>query len=191
MSEQEFTNQLLNKIKFMKDGFKIGSKINVLYALTIEENGIVNMGVDADSGEVIRGRGKGFEQDILVYQNVENGHTSIIPRVIIEVKYEKVTSHDAIIYSEKAKRIRTVYPYARYGFLIGGFKNIPPRIIRLGSEFNFIISINYPFEENEITELKELLYSELETSLSISQILSRNRKINTYRNILKIKTINK
>jgi len=190
MREQEFTNQLLDKINFTKDGFSIGSKINVLYALTIEENGIVNMGVDADSGEVIRGRGKGFEQDILIYQKVEDAHTSTIPRVIIEVKYAKVTSHDAIIYSEKAKRIRTIYPYVRYGFLIGKFKNIPPRIIRLGSEFNFISAINYPFVESEITELKELLFSELETSLSISKILSGSTKIYNYRNILDMKVIN-
>lgn len=191
MSEQEFTNQLLEKLNFTKDGFSIGSKINVLYALTVEENGIVNMGVDADSGEVIRGRGKGFEQDILVYQKVEDAHTSIIPRVIIEVKYAKVTSHDAIIYSEKAKRIRTIYPYVRYGFLLGGVKNISPRIIRLGSEFNFIIALDYPFEDESVNELKELLFTELGASLSISKILSGTTKIYSYRNNLDMRLINR
>ena len=85
------------------------------------------MGVDPDTGEPIRGRGRGFEQDILVFDEVAEAHTSVIPRIVAELKFGNVTTHDVIVYSEKADRIRRVYPYIRYGFVLGGMKHIPGR----------------------------------------------------------------
>lgn len=99
--------------------------------MSITDNGIVDMGVDIDSGEPIRGGGKGFEQDILIYESTPEGNTSFIPRVIPEVKLNGITSHDVIVYSEKANRIKRIYPYARYGLLLAGMKTIPGRVLRL------------------------------------------------------------
>jgi hypothetical protein len=95
-----------------------------LYDLSFDSKGVVTMGVDPDSGEPIRGRGRGFEQDILVFDEVSDSHTSIVPRIVAEVKLGSVTTHDVIVYSEKADRIRRVYPYLRYGFLLRGMKAI-------------------------------------------------------------------
>ena len=89
------------------------------------------MGVDKDSGQPLRGSGRGFEQDILIYDESDKGHTSVVPRVVLEVKVGSVSTHDVIVYSEKADRIRRVYPYVRYGFVLAGLKSIPGRV-RLG-----------------------------------------------------------
>ncbi len=50
--------------------------------MPIDDDGIVQMGVDRNSGEVIRGKGMGFEQDILIFEEKTVGETTVIPRVI-------------------------------------------------------------------------------------------------------------
>jgi hypothetical protein len=111
------------------------SKKSVLYALSFDEQGQLQLGVDA-AGEPVRGGGTGFEQDILIFERVQGGVTSIIPRVIAEVKFGRVTTHDALTYAEKARRIRIIYPFVRYGLILGQMSGIPGRVLRLGQEFD-------------------------------------------------------
>jgi len=139
------------------------------------------MGVDIDSGEPIRGGGKGFEQDILIYEQTKDGHTSFIPRVIMEVKLRRVTTHDAIVYSEKARRIRRIYPFVRYGLILAEMKNIPGRVLRLGEEFDFIEIVNNPLSRLDLKKCRDLFRAELDTSLELSKILFGAKKITSLR----------
>ncbi len=41
------------------------------------------------------------------------------PRVVVEAKLGKVTTNDAITYSQKASTHRAVHPYLRYGIMLG------------------------------------------------------------------------
>jgi hypothetical protein len=75
---------------------RISSGMSVLYEMPVDDNGVIRIGVDTDTGEPLRGRDTGFEQDILICEEKTEGNTSIIPRVIVEVKYGRVTTHDAI-----------------------------------------------------------------------------------------------
>ncbi|MBE3096282.1 MAG: hypothetical protein IMZ44_04020 [Planctomycetes bacterium] len=129
------------------------------------------MGVDPDTGEPIRGRGRGFEQDIVVFDEVTDGHTSVVPRIVVEVKFRSVTTHDVIVYSEKADRIRRVYPYVRYGFVLGGMNNIPGRVIRLGQRFDFIASLSENLSKQEIKNFGSLMRDEAEISVRLSNLL--------------------
>ncbi len=113
----------------------------MLYDLSFDDRGKVALGVDPETGKPIQGKGKGFEQDILVFDKAPGGQTSIIPRVVAEVKYGAVNTHEVIVYSEKADRIRRVYPYVRYGFVLGGMAHIPGRVLRLGQRFDFIAAL--------------------------------------------------
>lgn len=56
-----------------------------------------------------------FETDILV----EKTHPGI-PLVVIELKFGGFSTHDIITYSSKATRHKEIYPYLRYGFVVGG-----------------------------------------------------------------------
>ena len=131
MNEKEFTEYLIKVLNLQIKPFQIATKKSVLYKMAINDQGHVDMGVNADSGEVIRGGGKGFEQDILIYEETKGGHTSFIPRVIAEVKLRRVTTHDAIVYSEKARMIRSIYPFVRYGLILADMDHIPGRVLRL------------------------------------------------------------
>jgi len=158
----------------------IASGISVLYETPIDDNGVIRMGVDTDTGEPLRGRGTGFEQDILVYEEKTESNTSIIPRVIAEVKYGSVTTHDAIVYSYKAECIKRIYPFCRYRMILGGIKTIPGRVLRHGRSFDFIIAIAYPFLDNQILEVSTLLAEELKTSRLTWAIMRGKKKLRVF-----------
>lgn len=179
ITEERFTELLIKRIGELPEEYLIEKKLTVLYDLSISQDGNIHMGVDLDSGYPIRGKGKGFEQDIVIYRELENAHTAIIPYIIAEVKYRSVTTHDAIVYSKKAEKIRSVYPYVRYGLILGNFHSIPGRVIRHGESFDFITAIEYPFSEESVRELRKLLLSELHTSENMESIRSSKKKIIT------------
>ena len=139
------------------------------------------MGVDTDSGEPIRGGGKGFEQDFLIYECPESDGLRVVPRVVAEVKFNRVTTHDAIIYSEKARRIRTVYPYVRYGLILGGLQKIPGRVLRLGQGFDFIFAISYPFIAQQIQASRTALTEEIQTSRDLARIAFGRLPVTSFR----------
>ena len=148
MNEKEFITEFIAELDLHLEPCLIAHHKPLLYDLTVDDDGIIRMGVD-DSGEPVRGHGKGFEQDILIYESRDVGDlpvkpcvVTVVPRVVAEVKFNSVTTHDAIVYSEKARRIRTVYPYLRYGLILGGLKTIPGRVLRLGQGFDFIFACN-------------------------------------------------
>jgi len=80
-----------------------------------------------------------YETDILVTET-DAGHWK--PRVVIETKLAKVTTHDAITYSQKAASHKQVHPYLRYGILLGARKHypLPGRLFRHGAYFDFMAS---------------------------------------------------
>lgn len=123
MDEISFTKVLVEQLRPSFPGQEIETGISIFYSLFIDEDGNIPINQN-EKGEPIRGGGTGFEQDILLYERVA-GQTSIVPRVAVEVKFGGVTTHDAIVYSEKARRLRNVYPYLRYGFLVGDVASLP------------------------------------------------------------------
>ena len=173
------------------DGCRLETRHALLYDLTIEDDGHVRMGVDTE-GEAIRGGGKGFEQDILLYEEPGSSEAppiepsgvakvKVVPRVVAEVKFSHVTTHDTIVYSEKARRIRTVYPYVRYGLILGGFKTVPGRVLRLGQGFDFISALSYPFITEEIDRTREMFLEELKSSRDLGQIAFGKKPISVLR----------
>lgn len=80
---------------------------------------------------------KRYEVDLLIKEKKDSYS---IPRLIIESKYGKITTHDAITYSNKAKAHKELYNGLRYGLMIGNSeeKGITPRIVNHGSNFDFM-----------------------------------------------------
>lgn len=185
MKEQEFTDELVEVISPSIFGAIIQSGISLLYEMPIDDDGIIRVGVDADTGHAFRGKGTGFEQDIVIYEETEKGHTRIIPRVVAEVKFGRVTTHDAIVYSYKAECIKLIYPYCRYGMVLDDMKWIPGRALRHGRNFDFICTLSYPLSKTEITELSSLFNSELETSRATGAIMKGTKKLRVFQRPLK------
>jgi hypothetical protein len=157
MTEREFIIELVQELDLKLPHCRVATHKSILYDLTVDDDGVVRMGVDTETGEPLRGGGKGFEQDLLIYESPESDALPVVPRVIAEVKYNNVTTHDAIVYSEKARRIRAVYPYVRYGLILGGFTRIPGRVLRLGQGFDYVLALQPPLRRGKSLTLEGYL----------------------------------
>lgn len=184
MTEDKFTDDLVNQLQLDRKRYLIDTRKSVLYDLSINDKGVVDMGVDTGSGEPIRGQGKGFQQDILIFEESDKGHTSIIPRLIVEVKLNRVTSHDAIVYSEKAKRIKRIYPFVRFGLLLAGMQSVPGRVLRLEDNFDFMIVVSVPPKPDEMKSLQEIFSDELRASDVLADILFHKKRVTSLRKVL-------
>lgn len=185
--EDEFTDRLASALESLLAPHRIGRKRSLLYDLSFDHKGNVTMGVDPDTGMPVRGQGRGFEQDILIFNDSTDSHTSVIPRVVLEIKVGSVTTHDVIVYSEKADRIRRVYPYVRYGFILGGMISIPGRVLRLGQRFDFVATISEQLSESEVAEFGELLREEATASIKMTELLFARSKPKLVRRALVVK----
>src|SRR6266511_4188239 len=176
MSETQFADTVAGWLAPYVAGCEVATKKSVLYALSFDEQGQLQLGIDA-AGEPVRGGGTGFEQDILIFERVQGGVTSIIPRVIAEVKFGRVTTHDALTYAEKARRIRIIYPFVRYGLILGQMSGIPGRVLRLGQEFDFITVVSSPTPPAEIETIGHIFLSELQASRDLGILLSGRKRV--------------
>ena len=178
MNEKEFTSELVDRLRPQIEGYVVETGKSLFYSLSIDEQGNVPLSLNKED-QPTRGGGTGFEQDILIYERVD-GQTSIAPRVVAEVKFRGVTTHDALVYSEKAKRIRSIYPYMRYGMILGDMENIPPRVLRLGVEFDFILRVSNPASQGEFNTLMKILLDELDTSRKLGKVLTGTANVSIF-----------
>jgi hypothetical protein len=117
-----------------------------------------------------------YQTDILVIEN--KSQKMWIPRVVIEAKLGRITTHDAITYSQKSATHRHVHPYLRYGILIGnrGHHPLPGRLFRHGTHFDFMLSWKGTEPtKKEFSELTWLLDQETRASRQLEEIIFNSR----------------
>jgi len=120
-----------------------------------------------------------YETDILITEQLEDG--SWKPRVVVEVKINRVTTHDAITYSEKSLKHKHIHPYLRYGIVLGNRKHypLPGRLYRNGAYFDFMLSwVKFEPQNNELDDLVNILIEEVKASRKLEEILYSSRKRN-------------
>ena len=117
-----------------------------------------------------------FETDLVIYEIVDE---TIIPRVIIESKIEKVSTHDAITYSYKAEKHKNITPYLRYGIMLGNRHHypLPGRLFRHGTNFDFMFQFaGYNPTENEWNTFIKMLLKEVKYSRVTEEMLHESRR---------------
>jgi hypothetical protein len=119
-----------------------------------------------------------FETDLFIYEQAAD---VIKPRIIIETKFSRVTTHDAIVYSYKAQNHKTITPFIRYGIIIGNRRHhpLPGRLFRHGMNFDFMMS----FQKEELDKIEkrvfiDLIEKELCYSQQIEEMLYNSRSSN-------------
>lgn len=118
-----------------------------------------------------------YETDILISEQLN--HTDWIPRLIVEAKINRVTTHDAITYSQKAAAHKTVHPYLRYGIILGHRQHfpLPGRLIRHGAHFDFMMSFaEFEPSDEEINSILNIIMDEIQASRQLEEIIYRSRK---------------
>jgi len=176
-AEDRFAVKLASRLRPTLPGkYDVEVKRSLLYAISFDDRGELQLGQNADR-EPMRGGGTGFEQDLLVFERSTDGQTAIVPRVSIELKFGRITTHDSMVYSEKARRIRSVYPFVRYGLILGGLDHVPARTLRLGTEFDFIVAVPERVGGATLTRLAKLVRTELRLSRRLTAILRGREKV--------------
>jgi len=171
MTEKEWAESVKEYLSSVKisDNIKIDTLIDIPYTSEIVEYDLNFEPLHLSNKE------KEFETDILIY---EQNADVIKPRIIIETKLSKITTHDAIVYSNKAQNHKTITPFIRYGIIIGdrGYHPLPGRLFRHGINFDFMMSFKKEeIDKDEKKVLKELIEKELRYSNQIEEMIYNSR----------------
>lgn len=117
-----------------------------------------------------------YDTDLLIYDQLDEKWW--VPRVVLECKLKRVTSHDALTYDAKAATHKHVHPYLRYGVLIGARSDntLPVRLFRHGNHFDFMITwAKEAPNPAEWEAFLALITEEIKVSRQIQELSSTNR----------------
>jgi hypothetical protein len=114
------------------------------YAVRVGKSLLYKLEVDVDGQlrpkpEDLRSPKRGqfaFEADILIEKA-----NPVIPLVVVELKFGGFTTHDIITYSSKATRHKEIYPYLRYGFVVGGSVSLSKKFLTHNQGVDFAMSV--------------------------------------------------
>jgi hypothetical protein len=118
-----------------------------------------------------------FATDFIVVENYPDGGWK--PRVVVEAKVDTINTHDAITYSYKAASHRSVFPYLRYGIILGNRRHypLPGRLYRHGTQFDFMISFReHEPSPKELEAFQALLLEEVRASRALEHMIYESRK---------------
>ncbi len=131
-----------------------------------------------------------FATDFIVVEDTDGGWK---PRVVVEAKVGGVTTHDAITYSHKAANHRSVFPYLRYGIMLGNRQHypLPGRLYRHGTQFDFMISFQkYEPSIKELKAFRSVLLQEVEASQKLENMIYESRRRDRDHHTLFHRTLN-
>lgn len=158
-------------------GSALGRKVIVQTAwrlpYAVHVSGYRNRASSPGLADPLFGETQPYQTDLMIAEPLPNG-TDWIPRVVVEFKLGKVSTHDALTYSAKAATHKNVHPYLRYGIVIGGYDaRLPRRLVRHGQAFDFMATLaSETLTDADRKSLVRLLRDELNASRCISAVLS-------------------
>jgi hypothetical protein len=166
-SEERFARELHRFLSSqLNSDVKVGLKQNLLYTLVVDEKGKVRPTQD-EMNDPKRGQLYAFQTDILI-QNLDPP----IPLVVLELKFSNFSTHDVITYSSKAIRHKEVFPYLRYGSVVGGSKSISKKFFIHNQGIDFAMSV---FDlTTEGIRLLNLVTDQIQNAKTIMQLMSSN-----------------
>jgi hypothetical protein len=131
--ETEFTELIRAELSKAFTSYKVDKDVCLLYKLHFDAEGNLQ---PTNYRSPTRGQ-LAFETDILI-------RDSIVPLVVLEIKFGRFTTHDVLTYSTKASKHKDLYPYLRYGLVVGGLKKIEHRFFTHNSDFDFAFTFSDP-----------------------------------------------
>lgn len=180
--EDKLAEAIAARLRARVRAVSVRTKCNLLYSSIVNDrDGKRVMDVDAE-GRAVR-RGGAYQQDILFFDPLDEGEVREIPRVSIELKAGSVTTHDALVYAEKARQLRTVYPYLRYLFVVvaGDEPCLPVRLLKAGAMFDAMMIIRPTkqwdgIEDADLRKLARVVREEIDASRSLGDLWFRRKR---------------
>ena len=163
LKESEFVAEAMVAAReILSSPLSIERGASLLYEVAVDHR--LELTVDPKAPR--RGR-SAFETDLCVFEEVAEGVR--IPRVVLEFK-PGITTHDVITYSVKARRHKQVYPYLRYGLVIGNRSDIPGRVFKHNEALDFVVAAA-AFANQRLHEIMaSVLREEIEASRTLERI---------------------
>ena len=117
MNESSFRENIKEKIEknLDTDKYAVKSNKNLLYKVTVNKN----FEFEPNDPKNPKRGNYAFQTDLLITKN-----DNYLPLVVIETKYGGFSTHDILTYSTKALKHKEVFPFIRYGLLVGGTDKI-------------------------------------------------------------------
>jgi len=162
MNETQFTEILEKFLKKELKGYGVKRNENLIYKVIVDEN----MQFNPKNPKKPKRGNLSFQTDLMIKKND-------LPLVVIETKFGGFSTHDVLTYSTKALKHKEVYPYLRYGFVVGGVKIIQNRFFTHNVGFDFALAIN------NISNLKSLIHivkQQIKNSEKLLEILKEKNK---------------
>ena len=155
---------------------------NLLYQVTVDNRLELNVNPKRPK----RGR-SAFQTDLCVFEKIETD--TRIPRIVLEFK-TSITTHDVLIYNTKARKHKQVYPYLRYGLVIGSESTIPGRFFTHNESLDFCVAAA-SYKTNRLHELfAKLLKEEVAASRQLEEIHFCAIPVDMFRNDVIVSTGN-
>jgi hypothetical protein len=104
----------------------------------------------------------------------------VLPRVVIEFK-AKITTHDVLTYSAKARKHKQVYPYLRYGIVVSDIPTVPRRFFVHNEALDFIAALSDTSAQQLGSFFAQLLKVEVEASKCLESIAFGNLRTHLFR----------
>jgi hypothetical protein len=148
----------------------------LLYQVTVDNK----LTVRVDPKHPKRGQAA-FQTDLCIFEQVETDVK--IPRVVLEFK-KGLSTHDVLVYSSKARRHKQIYPYLRYGLIVGSESKVPGKFFTHNEALDFCVAAS-SFKESRLHEIMaKLLKAEIEESRKLEKITFGKLVCHLFRNAI-------
>ncbi len=146
------------------------------YAVRVGKSLLYKLEVDVDGQlrpkpEDLRSPKRGqfaFETDILIEKA-----DPPIPLVVVELKFGGFSTHDIITYSSKATRHKEIYPYLRYGFVVGGSDALSKKFLTHNQGVDFAMSV--PDMATDGSKLIDLIRRQIRSAETLVEMMRTTR----------------
>ena len=179
MNETEFTEKLKDELQNeLGSNIKVERNKNLIYKVIVNDEFKYEPN---DPKEPKRGS-YAFQTDLLVT------NTGGLPLVVIEIKYGGFTTHDVLTYSIKAQRHKEIYPYLRYGLVVGGENKIYNRFFTHNIGFDFAYAFSN-IDYFSIKELTEIIKQQIENAHLLLDVLKNKNQAKKFSTIIQLDKI--
>ncbi len=158
--ERQFVEKLKDELGRNFPKYIVTAGECLVYRFIIDPDGQLQPGTYTDPKR--GGTHLAFQTDLLVKK------TEAVPLVVVETKYAHFTTHDILTYSAKAARHKEIYPYLRYGLVIGGISTIQKRFFTHNTDFDFGLAID---NTENLSEAIDVIGSQLQAAEGLLGVL--------------------
>ena len=159
MNESQFRDELCEILRKSINNYSIKPNKSILYNLIVDPEGQLQ-----PINYKIPTRGQyAFQTDILISNDK-------VPLVVIETKYGGFSTHDILTYSTKAIKHKEVYPYLRYGFIVGGQNTIDRKFFIHNVGFDFAIALKNL--NDDLDKISEIIKNQIKSAEIMLEVLT-------------------